>query len=112
MTVLVIRAHKRFAVCRTARVSCGGWTGEALVVELSLDGCRIGNLDVGSFAPDAKVSIAPDGAEPFAATVRWLGDRAVGLRLARPFHVAELERMVRACRGEFDLPATSRAFGT
>ena len=111
MTVLIIRAHKRFAVCRKARLGGSADAVHGLLVELSLDGCRLGNVDVSAFTEQDVVIIHVEGAEPFRATVRWRGERTLGLRLVRPFHVAELDHLIRTCRGEFDELLLDRAVG-
>ncbi len=101
MPVLVIRANKRFAVCRKAGLTrSSGEHSKCLLIEVSLDGCRIGNVDARAFAPGETVNIKIDGAEPFSGEVRWQGQGAIGLKLANPFHVPELDRLIRLCRGE------------
>ena len=113
MTILAIRAHRRFAVCRRARVSGSGRRGsDALLIELSLDGCRIGNVDSARFAIDQVLRIAIDGDDAFDARVRWLGDRTLGLRFVKPMHVPALDRLIRLCRGEGESAGSARAYGT
>ncbi len=100
MSVLVIRAHKRFAVCRKARLRRPGKRFEdGLLIELSLDGCRVSSLAPASFALDQTVTLRIDGAEqPLEARVRWLGDGMAGLRFLRPLHAAALDGLIRLCR--------------
>jgi len=101
MSVLVIRANKRFAVCRKARLGhAEGAEDDGLLIELSLDGCRIGNVESKDFTTGEMVKVEVDGADPFAGEVRWQGDRAIGLKFTCPFHVPELDRLIRLCRGE------------
>lgn len=100
MAVLVIRAHKRFAVCRKARVECErGCPADALLIELSLDGCRLSMK-----APQAEVgdliSLSVAGADPIAARVRWAGEGTLGLRFVQPLHIPALDALIRLCRGE------------
>lgn len=103
-TVLVIRAHKRFGVCRKARVLReGGDEIEALLIEVSLEGCRLGNLAGIAIEFGEKLTVQLDGADSFTGTLRWNGKGAVGLKLCRAFHTAELDRIIRLCRGEFDV---------
>lgn len=102
-TVLVIRAHKRFGVCRKARVLReGGDDIEALLIELSLEGCRLGNMAGTDVELGDTLTVRIDGTDSFDGTVRWNGTGAIGLKLARPFHTAELDRLIRLCRGELD----------
>ncbi|MCB2079259.1 MAG: hypothetical protein KDE55_16380 [Novosphingobium sp.] len=113
MNVLRIRAHKRFAVCRKVRLGmpAGRPTG-ALLIELSLAGCRISNVDTSRLAEGDTVSLRPAGIAPFEGTVRWLGDGTAGLRLVRPFHIDELDTLIRWCRGEPLCGSEGRAYGT
>lgn len=113
MTILAIRAHRRFAVCRKARVSGAGRRAtDGLVIELSRDGCRISHVDPARFAIDQILRIAIEGAAAFDARVRWLGDRTLGLRFVEPLHVPALDRLIRVCRGEGESAAPGRAYGT
>jgi len=99
VSVLVIRAHKRFAVRQKARLRRSGKRAlEGLIIELSLDGCRISNLCPEGFAAGQEVILRIDGAEPIEACVRWLGQEAVGLRFARPLTNAALDQLIRLCR--------------
>lgn len=110
MSVITIRAHKRFGVCRGAQVRIAFPTHDdrddtihqGLLIELSLDGCRVSGLSSEDVPEDAIVTIAPEGADPFEARVRWSNCNSLGFRLERPFHIPELDRMIRTCRGEFD----------
>lgn len=108
MSVFTIRAHKRFAVCRKIRLGKTGRRGiDGLLIELSLDGCRISHSSKGgSFALDELVVLRVNGTEPIEGYVRWLRDGVVGLRFARPLHNAGLEQLIRLCRSE---PASSAA---
>lgn len=99
--MLTIRAHKRFAVCRKARLGkVGGRTEEGLLIELSLDGCRISNVPCATFALDQAVTLCIEGAQPVEARIRWLGEGTAGLRFARPLHNAALDGLIRLCRGQ------------
>ena len=99
--MLTIRAHRRFAVCRKARLRKPGRRAEeGLLIELSLDGCRISNVPCETFTLDQTVTMRIDGAQPVEARIRWLGDRTVGLRFVRPLHTAALDGLIRLCRGE------------
>jgi hypothetical protein len=99
VSVLVIRAHKRFAVRQKARLGRAGKRSlDGLVIELSLDGCRISNLAADAFAAGQAVTLRIDGTSTIAAHVRWLGQDAVGLRFARPLTNAGLDALIRLCR--------------
>ena len=114
VSVLIIRAHKRFAVCRKARLRRPGKKAEeGLLIELSLEGCRISNLALQAFAIDQTVLLRVDGARTvLEGRVRWLGDGTVGLRFLRPLHAAALDQLIRLCRGEADGVSPLRSYGT
>lgn len=112
MSVMVIRAHKRFAVCQKARLRKPGKRAEeGLLIELSLDGCRISNLASHAFALDQTVTLRIEGAQPLEGRIRWLNDSTVGLRFLQPLRVAALDALIRLCRGEI-AEAPLRAYGT
>ncbi len=84
MTILTIRKHQRFAVRRKASlVAAGKRSRQALLVELCLDGCRLGTTGSYDYAMGETVKIRIGGFDDFRAEVRWTGDGYVGLRFAR-----------------------------
>jgi hypothetical protein len=112
VSVLIIRAHKRFAVCRKGQLRKPGRRGvEALLIELSLDGCRIGCVRApAGLAIGDVLTLSVNGAEaPLEGRVRWLGEGMVGLRFTRPLHNDELEDLIRVARGEMDPPLAACA---
>ncbi|MBW8755195.1 MAG: PilZ domain-containing protein [Sphingomonadales bacterium] len=112
MSVLIIRAHKRFAVVRKVRLCKPGRRGvDGLLIELSLDGCRISHAAATtSFALGDLLTLRVTGTKPIAARVRWLREGAIGLRFEHPLHISGLEALIRLCRGEAEAPL--RAYGT
>jgi hypothetical protein len=114
LSVLIIRAHKRFAVCRKARLRKPGRRfADGLLIELSLDGCRVSNVGAtAGFALEDEVIIRIDGATAITARVRWLSETTIGLRFVRPLHVAALDALIRLCRSERDAAAPLRVYGT
>lgn len=108
MSVLVIRAHKRFAVRGPASLTkAGRRAAHGLVVELSLDGCRIGGIASSAFVIGDSATLTIHGCEPLPCQVRWAGEGVVGLRFAKPLHFAALDHLIRHCRAE-----AVQAFGT
>lgn len=101
VSVLIIRAHKRFAVCRKVRLSNAGRPGiQGLLIELSLEGCRISNLGSAvTYALDEPVVIRIAGAKPISARVRWTRDGTVGARFSHPLHIVALQDLIKLCRG-------------
>ncbi len=101
MSILVIRKHQRFAVVRKARLhgpeDC---QHDGLLIEVSLDGCRISNVDDSAFAIGQPLTVSIDSFGEMDGEVRWLGDGRIGLHLTRPLHVPELDHLLKVCRGE------------
>ncbi|TCM17159.1 hypothetical protein EDF56_106275 [Novosphingobium sp. PhB165] len=118
MRVLRYSAHQRFAVRRKATIHHEGRRiGSGLLVELSQEGCRIGCLsDAGqsnvlALEISDQVVIKIDGAPPIEGRVRWTEGGILGVRLTHAFHRAELDSLIRTCRGEFD-ETEAREYGT
>ena len=110
MSVLVIRAHKRFAVRGRAKLGKQGRrASEGLVIELSLDGCRIGGLISANYEIGDDTTLRIDGWEPLPCRVRWTGAGVVGLRFATPLHTDALDRLIRHCRDADTLPPACAA---
>jgi hypothetical protein len=110
VTVLTIRAHKRFAVCCKVRLcSRTGIVADGLLIEVSLEGCRISNVAPRAFAAEDIVDVEIEGFTTFGAHVRWQHDKIVGLRLTRPFHCNELINLVNFCRSESEVQEAARA---
>jgi hypothetical protein len=111
VSVFTIRAHKRFAVCRKVRLGRKGRRQiDGLLIELSLDGCRISHAAASvDLALEDSIVLRVAGTEPIAARVRWLRDGSIGLRFVQPLHNAGLESLIRLCRTPAE-PA--RAYGT
>lgn len=101
MAPLVIREHSRFAVSRKANVRHDqGNSTDALLVELSLDGCRLGNVPEDALAPGATVSVDVKGATPLSGTVRRRIDGSLSVKFSKPLHTFELSKLIGLCRGE------------
>lgn len=102
--LLTIRAHKRYAVCSKVRVRQDGKRGiDGLLIELSLDGCRISNVGkAGGFALGDPLTVRVEGTAPIEGRVRWANESTVGLRFDRPLHIAGLQDLIQLCRGGGD----------
>lgn len=100
VSLLIIRAHKRFAVCRKVRLRPDkGRELDGLLIELSLDGCRISRVPgPARLAPGDAIAIRIADGEPLGARIRWLRDDAIGLRFDRPLHTVCLQALIRLCR--------------
>ncbi|HEX7751317.1 MAG TPA: PilZ domain-containing protein [Novosphingobium sp.] len=104
-----MRSHKRFAIRQEARLRGASQRAlRGLLIELSLDGCRIGNIDAGKFALGQSATILIDGFEPMEGYVRWAKDGCVGLRFRQPLHARALAALLNACRAP-GAPRTAHA---
>lgn len=111
VSILVIRQHARYGVCRKAQLSrSAGRPVSGLLVELSLHGCRLGNIDQSQFSLDETVTLQVPGFDGFDARVRWIGEGVVGLRFHYPLRAPALEHLIRVCRGETVSEAPMRAY--
>ena len=111
MSILVIRQHARYAVCRKAQLARPDSTPvNGLLVELSLHGCRLGNINDRHFTLEETVTLKIPGFDGLEGQVRWIGDGVVGLRFRSPFRAAALEQLIRACRGETPNDEPIRAY--
>jgi len=99
VALLTIRNNSRFAVRHAIRLrGPGGEVLDGLLVEISLGGCRVSNVDARGLRMHDEVTAVIDGFEDMACQVRWLGDGVIGLRLHRPLHCDRLERIIGHCR--------------
>ncbi len=101
MAALTIREHSRFAVRRAANVRhAQGASTDALLVELSLGGCRLGNVQEAELHPGATVSVDVQGAKPLSGTVRRGINGSLSVKFSKPLHTFELTNLISLCRGE------------
>lgn len=77
-----------------------GKSSGALLFELTLDGCRISNIDHRRFAPDQMVQVNVPGFGMLEGRVRTAGLRTVALRYCRPLQRDALNRLLGICRAE------------
>ena len=106
MSVLVIRKHKRFAVRRMVALSVGGALRRGLLVEVSLEGFRIGNIDSDGLPLGEEVELRIHGFGSLKAEVRWTQPGVVGLHLVEALHIPRLNDLICLCRrGPDDLLA-------
>lgn len=111
MSVLTIRAHKRYAMRLPVKLRCADAKPvRGLLIELSLQGARISNLDCRDFEPGQLVDLlGPDG-KILPGAVRWSHDGIAGIKLTRALHIPELAELV-AINRERDASPHKR-FGT
>lgn len=100
MTVLTIRAHRRYAVRQVVRLRRdGGKPVSGLMIELSCEGCRISNLGRPGFSIGEEVTVDVDGSK-LHGFIRWTHDGIAGVRLAKALFPAQLGELISRGRGE------------
>ena len=111
MTVLTIRAHKRYAVRQPVRLGKPGTKPiGGLMIELSSEGVRISSLGRPGFAVGEAVTVEIDELE-FKGRIRWCHDGIAGVRLDVPLYPAQLGELIARGRGECAAPDVRR-YGT
>ena len=100
MTVLTIRAHKRYAVRQPVRLGKPGDKAiGGLMIELSSEGLRISNLGRPGFMIGEPVTVAIDELK-FHGKIRWAHDGIAGVRLDNALYSAQLGELIARGRGE------------
>jgi hypothetical protein len=114
MSVLVIRAHERFDVCRRVFLRRNrNCAGVGMLIQLSLGGCRVKSLEETEFCEGDQVSSWIEGHGRIAGEVRWSGDYGVGLCFPQPLDQGDLIHLLEVLRSEAEAEAqTWRGFGT
>ncbi|APE28518.1 PilZ domain-containing protein [Aurantiacibacter gangjinensis] len=95
MSVLTIRAHKRYATrlpVQLRRAQRKDATG--LLIELSQHGARISNLGGGKYEAGDAVTITTPTDEELPGTIRWAHDGIAGVRLDKPLHLPEIKDLL------------------
>jgi hypothetical protein len=113
MTILTIRKHQRFAVRREAGLLAKGRVPRSgLLVELSLEGCRMSINGAAKYAIGQALKIEVQGYGKLSTQVRWVDTGVLGMKFDQPLHVADLNMLLQACRPEFANDGLVRAYGT
>jgi hypothetical protein len=103
MTVLSIRAHKRYAVRQAVSLrKDGGRRSQGLLIELSSEGCRISNLERGEHLAGESVMIEI-GDVKLNGHVRWAHNGVAGVRLDNALFSNQLAELVAMGRGEHEI---------
>jgi hypothetical protein len=90
MTVLTIRAHKRYATRQPVRLRAGRAKAVCgLLIELSAEGIRISNLGAARFETGQAVEVEI-GERDYQGHIRWSHDGIAGVRLDRALHGPEI----------------------
>jgi len=111
MTVLTIRAHKRYAVRQPVNLAKpGGKPVGGLLIELSSEGCRISNLGRPGFTIGEPVTVHIDE-HKLHGRIRWTHDGIAGVRLDTALYPNQLGELVALGRGESPI-GEIRRYGT
>src|SRR5688500_19084659 len=100
MSVLTIRAHKRYAVRQPVRLGKAGDTKhQGLMIEISSEGCRISNLGRPEFAIGEPVIVEIED-RTLHGHIRWSHSGIAGVRLATALFTNQLSELIAIGRGE------------
>lgn len=101
MTVLTIRAHRRYALRMPAQLqSESGKPARCLLIELSQDGLRISNLGERKLEPGEAVTLDMQCGKTMPGKIRWARDGVAGVLLDQPLHLPEMSEIIHADRRE------------
>jgi hypothetical protein len=99
MTVLTIRAHKRYAVRQPVRLGKPGVPpAKGLLIELSSEGFRISNLGRCDYAIGEAVTVEL-GELSLGGRIRWAHDGIAGVRLEHPLYPSQIGELIARDRG-------------
>ena len=111
MTVLTIRAHKRYAVRQPVLLGKpGAKPVGGLMIELSSEGVRISNLGRPDFEIGESVTMDIEDRK-FHGRIRWCHNGIAGVRLDTALHTNQLGELIALGRGECPVPEIRR-YGT
>jgi hypothetical protein len=100
MTVLTIRAHKRYAVRHPVRLGAPGSAATpGLLIELSAEGCRISKLAEAMFEAGERI-VVHLGQVALPGRIRWAHDGLAGIRLDNVLRRDQFAELVALARGE------------
>ena len=110
MTVLTIRAHRRYAVRQPVQLGKPGAKPiSGLMIELSSEGVRISNLGRPGLMIGEPVTVEIDELK-FHGKIRWTHDGIAGVRLDNALYSSQLGELIARGRGEGC--ADERRYGT
>lgn len=103
MTVLTIRASRRYAVRQIVNLQKpGARPAQGLMIELSSEGCRISSVKRGDFAVGEDVTLEI-GEMALHGRIRWAHDGVVGVRLDTALFTNQLSSLIAMGRGQDEL---------
>lgn len=114
MSVLVIRANERFALCKpVSLLKEGAHVASGSLIEVSLEGCRISRIDDLAAEDGDNFELELEGLPRIEGNVRWSRGDCLGLRFEQPLHQKEMRDLLEIC-GSHQLSRfdTHRLYGT
>lgn len=95
MSAFTIPRHKRFAVRQSVRLRAGpGEILSGLLIEVSLEGCRINAGSGGGLGVDQVVTVEVAGFGDIRGLVRSASGHSIAVRFAQPISSAELQELI------------------
>ena len=100
MSVLTIRAHKRYALRQPVQLAKPeGDPAAGLLIELSSEGCRISNLGPAALEVGEPVAVHVDEIS-LPGRIRWAHDGLAGVRLDNALRVSQIAELIALGREE------------
>ena len=98
MSVMTIRAHKRYAMRLPVQLARKGRkTGaKGLLIELSSKGARISNLGNATYEYGEEVVLGMCDGRELRGTIRWAHDGLAGVTLDSPLHAPQMAEFLEA----------------
>ena len=99
MSILVIRAQKRYAVRRPVTLRGAPTKNRGgLMIELSSEGCRISNADSTAYLIDQEVTVELDDGQRLPGRIRWAHDGFIGVKFSAALRQGELGDLLEVSR--------------
>jgi len=99
MSVLTVRAHRRYALRMPSKLKREGRRpATCLLVELSQHGARVSNLGGRNLAVGESVALDTGCGRRLDGTIRWAHDGVAGIDLRNALHLPELAELIDANR--------------
>ena len=110
MSILMIRARKRYAVRSSVNVRRDDESTSGLLIELSAEGARVSNLGSAEFTVGQTVAVMLETGDELCGRIRWARSGVAGVKLDPPLYPTQLAGVLDSVRGE-DVQQVQR-FGT
>lgn len=102
MSVLTIRAHRRYAMRMPAKFEQEGrQAAECLLIEISQAGIRVSNLGERKCAVGEEVTLVTKCGTRLPGSIRWAHDGLAGVQLAAPLYLRELSDLLNSYHRDY-----------